>query len=297
MSGSFVERLINISFDLGSGSFGAGKPNRTTLSGLRVHASISHAGAPQSTAFVRIYGMTQVMMNQLTSLGMRYLNAGRQNEITIQAGDAGSGMATVFAGTIFNAWADHQSDPESMFYVFANSGRINALKPIPPGSYSGSADVATIMANLAAQMGLTLENTGVTAKLSNPYFPGTATMQVDSCARAAGISYFIDKAKNVLAIWPKGQARAGLIPVVSPQTGMIGYPTYTANGIAIRTTYNPAIQFGGKIKVQSAMQQANGEWGVFNLQHTLESKVPSGPWETQMEGVPPGLFGSGANGQ
>jgi hypothetical protein len=125
-------------------------------------------------------------------------------------------------------------------------------------------------------MGLAFENSGVTGKLSNPYFPGSARSQAQACARAAGISMIIDNGK--LAIWPKNGSRNGAVPLISPQTGMIGYPSYTALGIMLKTLFNPSIGFGGKIKVQSELPAACGEWAVYSLDHDLEAMMPNGRW-------------------
>jgi hypothetical protein len=53
---------------------------------------------------------------------------------------------------------------------------------------------------------------------------------------------------------------------VSSKTGMEGYPTYTAYGIMLSTIYNPSIGFGQKIKVESTLKPANGEWAVYGLE-------------------------------
>jgi hypothetical protein len=62
---------------------------------------------------------------------------------------------------------------------------------------------------------------------------------------------------------------------------MIGYPTYTAYGIMLRSLYDPTIGFGQKIQVQSSVL-TTGEWAVYGLSHHLESQTPNGKWETEI---------------
>jgi hypothetical protein len=221
----------------------------------------------------------------------RCIYCGTDGDVVIlEAGDT-SGLGVVFQGTMTRAWADFSAMPDVCFHASAHAGVLQALKPIPPSSYIGSVDVATVMAGLAVQMGLTFENTGVSVKLANPYFPGTAWEQADRAATAAGINWVADKTK--LAIWPKGQPRGSQIPLVSPDTGLIGYPLFNSKGIIVTTQYNPSINFGSAIQVQSSLGPANGKWFVSAISHELESEIPNGNWFSRIEAVPPGYSGFG----
>ena len=65
---------------------------------------------------------------------------------------------------------------------------------------------------------------------------------------------------------------------VDVATGMVGYPTYDGYGVNLRTLYNPSIRFGGRVKVETDVQQAAGEWVVACVAHHLESEKPGGAW-------------------
>lgn len=259
--------------------------NTVTLTNHRASASIKMAGGlSMAEAQVRIYGMTASLMNQLSTLG-RVRLAAMNNTITVSAGNDVDGMGVVFQGTITQAWADFKGSPEVPFHIAAQAGITAALQVIPPSSYAGSADVATIMSSLAAQMGYTFENNGVTAKLANPYFPGTALQQAQACAQAAGIEMVIEN--GVLAIMPRGVARGGRVAVINAETGMVGYPAFTGNGIAIQTEFNPSVSFQGLVKVESDLPQANGQWRVINMLHDLDAETPGGAWFSFMECTEP----------
>src|ERR1039458_9733028 len=66
--------------------------------------------------------------------------------------------------------------------------------------------------------------------------------------------------KNVLAIWPTGEARKGSAPTVSRKTGMVGYPTFRGSSVFVKTLFNPAVQYGQNITIQSDITPANGTW-------------------------------------
>ena len=303
-SGSFAKRRLDVTFQLGGYNDAQGKPipnptfvesngaNTVTLSGLRCSASIVHAGGvSQGACDLRVYGMTESLMNQLSGsfkgvpLVLRF-----NNLVTIAAGTDASGLSIAYQGTVSSAWADYDAAPDVAFHVLGLAAMEAALKSVPPSSYKGGADVAVIMSNLAGLMSLQFENNGVSGIiLSNPYFPGTAYQQMEACRDAAGIeAHVID---GTLAIWPRGGSRGSSVPLISPGTGMKGYPRMTSTGIEFETLYNPAISFGAKVQVQSSRQTACGIWTVQELNHTLESETPDGAWFSRAVCLPAALTG------
>lgn len=260
---------------------GTGGANTVTIENLRMSARLSHAGGPSDGMMgLTVYGLKLSTMNQLSTLGMQ-INLIPKNAIVLEAGedDGNGGIAnasTVFVGYILAAYGDFNAMPNVAFHITAQCGLPLSVIPAQASSYKGSVDVATIMSSLATQMGLKFENSGVQTKLSNQYLSGSYRTQAQSCAVAAGISWTIEK--GILAIWPKNGSRNGQIPLVSKSTGMKGSPTYTAYGIAIETLYNPSIGFGGKIKVESFLPAACGEWAVYSLDHALDCELPDGAW-------------------
>ncbi|NKI68966.1 hypothetical protein GN109_06000 [Collimonas pratensis] len=282
MSASFTKKRLDLTITLGEGAFGDTVGDTVTLSGLRMTASaVSPGGETMGALQLRVFGLPQTMMNQLTTIGQVNRAIRTKNSILLAAGDDESGMQTVFQGTIFDAWADYGSAPEVAFNIIGYAGLDAAVKPVNALSFKGSADVAQIMSGLADTMGLTFENNGVSAQLSNPYFPGTALTQVKSCARAANILFVIDR--GTLAIWPRGASRAGEIPMISPETGMVGYPAPSSKGMTVHMIFNWNIRQGGDVLVQSSIPMATGKFHVFNVSHELSSEMPGGPWFTTME--------------
>jgi hypothetical protein len=255
----------------------SGGADTVTLEGYRMSAEILHAGGPSDgTLDLVIYGASRSTMNRLATLGVKF-NTVPSNLIVLEAGDDKSGMSTVFTGYILSATADFNASPDVGFFMSAHTLAPQAVDPAEASSFRGSADVATMMAGFARLMGLKFENNGITTKLSNAYFSGSVKTQAQECAEAAGI-FWNHGEGGTLAIWPKGGARGGAIPLISPQTGMIGYPTYSNMGVDVRTLYNPSIGFGGKVQVQSSLGPACGIFPVYGLQHRLACEMPDGPW-------------------
>lgn len=275
---SFVQRLINVTFTRGQGSFSNGS-NQVTVSQLRTSVQIQKGGgAMMSQLQMRIWGLPFSLMNELSTLGMRVRQIMRDS-VTVLAGDSETGLGIIFTGTITNCYLDPEGMPDVSLSVTAQAGLYEATQKIGPTSYRGSIDVVTILSGLAEQAGLIFENGGVSGvSLRNAYFTGSPFDQIKLAAEAANINYVIDEGK--LAIWPKTGSRGGAIPLIAPppKGEMVGYPTYTSMGLMIRSLFNRNVVFGSQIQVESSLTPAEGKWNIYMIDYDLESILPNGQW-------------------
>lgn len=282
---TFTRKRIDVTISLASGGFDSSGSSTVTLSNHRVSADIANSGGDSMGALqMRLYGLKPDMMNQLTTVGPIASAIRAQNTISIAAGDDSRGMKTVYSGVIDQAWGDYRSSPDFSFNLTAFAGLNAAVTPVAPVSYKDAASVVDIIESLAGVMGLTFENNGVTGQLSNPYFSGSALTQLRECARAADVLFTIDR--GVLAIWPKLAFRLGDATVISAATGLVGYPSFTSNGLDLVTEFNPDLRLGGQVQVESSLQIACGIWTVYTVSHSIESERPGGPWFSKIQAVP-----------
>lgn len=278
---TFIKRKITVKFGYGTGPQGLDEPRIVELAGHRVMCNVVTAGgAGMGQLHLRIFGLTPQLMAELSTVG-KLPTVYARNTVTVFAGDDQSGMSQVYQGTMSAAYADMGSLPDAAFVVIGAVGLIEALMSIPPNTYKGEWDAAVILGNLAKQMGLAFENNGVSVILRDSYFPGAARAQAESCIKAANIDWVIDN--GVLAIWPKGGARGGTVPILSPETGLVGYPTYTATGVIATILYNPNIVFGALVEIVSELLPACGKWRVVTITHELSAELPGGPWFSQLQ--------------
>lgn len=284
-----TQKSIQATIVIGEGDFGEAGQNQITLPVLRSTVDITYAGgSAMGMMDMSIYGMTLSQMNALSTLGMVYTQK-RRNSVTVDVGDEGSTLATVFQGQIINAYPDMNGMPDVPFRIYAGAGLLDALAPVKPISVRGGADVAALLSGLAIQMKLRFENNGVKARMPNQYYSGSARDQAQAIVRDAGLEWN-GGANGVLAIWNAGQSRGGTVIEVNKDTGMVTYPNYTANGILLRTKFNPLMGLGSKIKVTTDLKlyPADGEFVVYGLNHHLSCQVPNGPWFSDLQACPPG---------
>ncbi|USA53878.1 hypothetical protein NDN13_01410 [Acinetobacter sp. C32I] len=282
---SFTKKKIDVRITMANKVFSnQGDANTIDLSGFRVIAEIKKVGVfgEGFCSRIKIYGMKQADMNALSILAWEVLGVNR-NTISVFAGDEESGMAMVFGGQIANAWADYSVAPDTCLVIDATAGYTDQIKAALPSSYLDDVEISAVMKTLADSMGYSFSNKGVQGRITSRYFSGTLMKQARAIAEHAGIAMFIEDDSLIIMPEENGVIDQAEIPVISPSTGLVGYPTYNKNGICINTLFDPRIQYRGRIKLENTLDIVNGEWLVISLSYQLESEKPNGAWFCQVE--------------
>lgn len=297
-----------------------GGANTITFPFLRSSARITNSGTVAgTTGHFRIWGLTLSQMYQLATLGISY-NILPFNFLTVQAGDAASGLSTVFTGTVRHAYGDFEAQPNTPFIFDCVTGPapgvdINNFLAPTPASFPGPQSVVNMMTGFARQLNYGFLNGGVSTSLmaSNSYFPGSVQQQALKCAEENGIEVSLNNFQ--MMIYPKGGTISSLsAPIISAKTGMIDYPMFLTQGVVVKTLFNPSIVRGGPVQIGSAVLQGtlaaiaaqnvgnpayvppvlNGEnsiWTVYKIDHALDSQMPNGSWMSTVYCYNPGWSG------
>lgn len=279
---TFKHRVVKVIVELSSDGFDADGNNRVEIEGVRCSADIMYAGLVGAKAQIRLWGLSLALMNKLTVTRQFFIQQRKPNRLTIEAGDDNQ-TSVCFRGGILEAWVDASQPPDVSFLITAASGLVDLAKPVAPTSYKGSVSAELLLSKLVEQMGYALENSGVKGVLQNPYKPGSLRSQIESVCRDVNCDFLIDETNKIVAIWPQGEARGGKVVKMSSSTGMVGYPSFSQAGVRMTSLYNPEIEFGRRLQVESQLLAANGTWKVYGLAHRLEAEMPNGSWFTDIE--------------
>lgn len=282
---SFTKKKLRVSFVLGQKEphFDDTGNNTVTADDLRITASIQSYGA-MPTAKLMIYGLSKSVMNKLSKVHWNTDDA-KLNFVRLEASlDGGESYVIVYEGVIQYAYPNFGSAPDAILTIDSTSGLEHKIRPVEPLSFNGDVDVANAIEQICRKMSLRLENNGVLAKVSSPYLPQTALDQIRALCEAAHADFFVDF--NTLAIMPKGKPRDILVPVISPSTGLIGYPTPTMTGVKFQCLFDPAIRFKGLVDIKdSVIEPANGRWLMMGITHYLESEIAGGRWLSEIDAI------------
>jgi len=295
---TFVRRKIDLTFELGQGSFDESGATKVTVSDLQVSFSAVNAGLPSSaSADIRVWGLTPSLMNTLSRLG-KPIGYERVNTVTVMAGDDTSGMSQVYFGTMLSSYGDFSDAANPCLNIHAQAAAVDLVKPVPPVSIKGPVDVVTVITQIAASMNKGVRNSGVSGvKLPTTYLTGSAMEQLQKVVTAADIMCDPSSGPDgkLVEIWPKGKAKQGVagasVPVISADTGMVGYPTYSDFGIAVKSLFFPGFSQGGEFQIKMApngpMDAVNGSWVVYGIGYDLESETRTGKWFMDIVGQRP----------
>ena len=275
----FVRRSIDVTF--------IGKET-VKLTDHRVTVRIATNGDPNiGSAQLQIYGLTTDRINQLATFAQAFMTPDYNYKIQVDAGDEVNGMNMVFFGNITQAWADFQGMPDIPFHVLAYA--TPTVQASPSGqnwnSYSGPTDVAKMLQPLAGMMGLSLENSGVNVKLTNPYHFGSPFRQAQLIREAADINMVFEN--KIMAIWPRNKPRDGQGPLISEQTGMVADPSFTDYGVIVRQEFSTPVKYGVNMTIKSQIEKANGPWSIKQIDYNLAANMPNGPWFVTLSGSKP----------
>lgn len=278
----FTEKSIKVTVFLREGEFGGGN-NTVSYEGLPTEVKIDETGGKDGCkAEVVIFGMKLDTARQLTMLAFRKLQT-YNNVIVIEAGSKGRKLDTVFQGEIVSAVPFFDSD-NLAFKMECRCGYYPILIPTPPVSVQGETTVDKLMQQFAKEAGYGYENNGITASVTNSVFYGSPVQKAQQLATQMGFDLLIIDRKFI--IQPYETQPKGTIPLVSKESGLIGYPSFTNDGIQCESLYNPDFKLGGYFELKTILPHASGIWKIAKLSHKLSAYVPNGTeWSTELAGV------------
>lgn len=254
--------------------------NQVTFNGFRAVVDVTMAGwHTNGSSVMRIWGLSQDIMNAVTTLTWAPLSVNERNYVEVWAVDGGV-ETLVFKSDIVNAWGDYSAMPDVCLFIQTSTCYNLQVMPAQPTSYNEAVSIEAVLRQLANKMGLILEVTSSVSKMTidRPYLQGSLVDQLRQLINATDLRYALTA--DILSVFTKDEYRSGseLVPVISEKTGLIGYPMFDNNGVNFKCLYNPAIANGGAIKVESSVTRASGVFAVTALDYHLSSKMPNGPW-------------------
>lgn len=279
----FMKRkIIRVSITLRDGdvSFTAENDNRLKSTGLAISTSITYGnGAISPIAQITVYGLPIETMNKLFRVQWNTM-ASLLNMVKIEVGDDPNNLMVAYEGNITFAKPNMDGAPNIALVIESQMAVVEKMKytdpfTIPKGE---SADVADIIAFLCKDMGFEFENNEVSHILTDTTLNGSNMEKIEKLAQMCDFDLYVEQ--RSITICKKGAARPLKIPVISPSSGLIGYPSPDQRGVTLNCAYDPIVRFGGIIRVSgSLIAVANADWRIYGLVSTLEANIPQGKWQ------------------
>lgn len=202
-----------------------------------------------NSADVRIYNLADETANRITKEFTR---------IVIQAGYEGN-FGLLFDGTIKQARAGRVNAKDSYVDITAADGDqaynfSTIALSLTAGATPSNAIEAFVkaMAEHGVSVGYTPElSTNGSAR--GRVFYGMTRDELREWAEVQDVLWSIQDGK--LTLIPKTSYVPGETPIISPQTGLVGVPEQTQNGIEMTVLLNPALKIGQRVRLDSTVNR------------------------------------------
>ncbi len=284
---SLKTRQLQCNLILQSGQFNQGGNVKIVNSNLittgvstinaTVHTSLSSNFT--NSADIIISGMNESDIAALSTLGYAALKY-ELNRIELYANYSDQQKSLCFSGYIVRAWCDF-SDPSRPMHFECQTTYQDALADVTPTSVKGSVGVVDLFSKFASSLGYSLQNNGVIGILNNPIFTGSPIDQLKKLSKQTSTACVADK--GVIKIAPLRFALSNLILEINSESGLLSYPTIDTWGVKLKIRYNPILQIGQYIKLETIVPvpKATGRWYVYDMQSTLSNLHE--PWYTELK--------------
>lgn len=269
----YSKKTLQFVFNLDDGN---GQSENMTLQNIKSLVSVdSYGGMGGTQAEIALYGLSAARLSLLSSRGINALvTDGRTFSVKVYSGDI-----VVFDGNIRASYANMNAAPDNPLMMNAVTGLYLRNKTQKPFSQQGTVSVESILSTLCQQNGYTLKAVKLNGIMhQNPYLQGSAFEQIATLCHAHRLDFEIIGSE--VYVWPVTGAVDDVMPHISPENGLIGYPVYSENGLTFQTQYSPLLSFGRIVSLQTSLPHASGRYRLWGVNHFLSSWVENGPWHS-----------------
>ncbi len=237
--------------------------------GLAMTASgTKYANANQNECEVKIINLDRFTHDYLLTETSPFNKNKKRKILTVEAGRVSTGYALVFQGDITSAVG--AQPPDITMTLKAATGD-HAKGTIIATSQPGVTPLRNIAAKVAQDMGLNLNFEAKPKQISNYSFTGSVVKQVEQLGNLGRVNAFIDD--GVLVVKDFNAALTRRVRALNIDSGMIGIPEFTEQGIKVKMLFDNQTVLGGGLFIDSLLNPAaNGLYSIFKLGFELASR-------------------------
>lgn len=243
--------------------------------GFRCLVEFEKGGLPsKNTCNISIFGVSQETAENFTSTVFLPLTYDVRNTVEVINEDT-----TIFKGTYIKCVGNYSSFPDISLDITAYFGYENAISITKTTSIAEGYPVVSAVGDLAKVMGYQLiNNYNITAKCPQIELYGTNFEKLQQLETATQTN--ILATDGYIGVAPKNKPVFDVPVEINAGTGMIGYPTFTSEGLMFKTLFNPLLRNGGLANIKTIVPKASGTWYVSSI-YTKLSTLDNGVWETE----------------
>lgn len=246
-----------------------------TYENLYVTASGTKFANPlQNECEIKIANLSKEVRDYLLTETSPFNSNKTPKRIVIDAGRESTGTFRLFEGDITEVIPSQA--PDIMLTMKAKTGQFNKGTVIAV-SQAPQVPLSRIAKDVADSLSLTLVFEAKDKNVSNYSFSGAALKQVEKLSAAGKVNAYIDDQKLIVKDY--NVPLQGVTHTLSAESGMIGIPELTEQGIKVKYLLDPKSKLGGQLTVQSELNKAlSGDYIIYKLSFDIASREPQFYW-------------------
>jgi hypothetical protein len=239
-----------------------------SLEGMRIVASgTKQANAKQNTCTVVLSNLRRETRDFLLTETSPYNKNKTPKRLTVEAGRASIGLFQIFSGDIVTA--EPSSPPDVNITLTAKTGATTNTTVVSRAA-GARVKLSELSAQVASDIGAKLEFQATEKFVANFSYTGGALGQVNRLAEAGGVRAFLDD--GTLIVQDRDKPTKGRIKVLNMNSGMVGIPKVTEQGVEVVYLVDGESVLGGTLRLQSKFNKAaNGDYQINQLKFELTS--------------------------
>jgi hypothetical protein len=227
-----------------------------------------YANANQNECEVKMTNLDKATRDYLLTETSPFTKVKKRKILIVEAGRVSTGYSLLFAGDITNAVGGQP--PDITLSLKAAAGDF-AKGEIIARSQPGITPLKNIAARVAQDLGLVLRFEAQPKQISNYSYSGSAAKQVEQLGSMGRVNAYIDDDTLVVKDFNKPLEKRTRI--LNLDTGMIGIPEFTEQGIKVKMLFDNQTVLGGGLNVTSQLNPAaNGTYTVAKLSFELANR-------------------------
>lgn len=272
----YSKRSLRFEFVNETSSFDESGNNTISISEARATVSFQSAGNLFGTQInVSIFGLGIEMLAALSSKAMGLFGSDTERiSMKVFVGET-----AIFAGYMTSSIANMNTIPNAALMITATANADLQNKPASPFSFNGATPVPDIINAICNAAGYKAYITGLDGLVvTNPHYEGSIFTQLESLCNDVNVAMSV--APPSISFWPQDSTRDDVMPFISPEYGLIGYPIFSNGGLMFQTQFSTLLTTGRNVQIETSLPHASGVYKLTSVNHELSSWMNDGPWHS-----------------
>lgn len=274
----YKQHLLRFEFTNKKSSFDGSGNNKISISNIKSTVSLNSVvvGRLGATADISLYGLSLKRMSDLSGRAQGIITDDQEIDVEIYADES-----LVFSGGMTASIANMNEMPEGSLMISATANANLQQMTASPFTAQGSQNITDVISSICTAAGyeVAFKNLKGMTTSGSPHFEGSVFEQLHQVCSGYGISMSVTPPKKV-EFWPSSEQRDDVIPFISRDYGLVGYPVFSSGGLMFQTQYSSLLSIGRYINMKTDLPWASGTYQLSTVRHELSSWVPGGSWHS-----------------